>query len=985
MVTAAGSQEIAVEAMKSGLDDYIVNTPHNLARLPMTVTDALANATRRSAIEGIEEERNRSLKREQEIRAHLAAIVESSDDAILSKTLDGIITSWNEAAMRLYGYTAEEVIGQTVSMLMPPEQADDFPQIMQRLKRGERIDHYETVRVAKDGKRINISLTVSPIKDASGHLIGASAVARNITEQKRAEAERQELLLREQAARKEAEQAQKLSQELLAREQAALAQAEQALILQRTIEARLMLLTEASATLLSSLRLDTVLSGILELSGRLTACDALAIWRFKQSPSRWEAVSVVGLPEDYQKKWIGVSSDARSFPDTPIVVEDVEKEPLLASRLDMLRQEGVRSLLAVPIRIHGIISGTITFYYKRPEEFSDADIKVVSALANLAASAITTAELYEEQSRLREEAQRAQAHSSFLSEASAILSSSLDYEVTLKNVARLAVPHFADWCVIDLLGADQHINRLVVAHSGPAGESLLHELQERYPYDPNQSSGVANVLRTGQSELYSDITDDLLDSVARNQEHLYMLRQFRLRSAMCVPMLARNRAIGAITFASSKEERQYDSSDLQLAEDLARRAALAVDNARLYRQAQQARTEAEVASRIKDEFLATISHELRTPLNAILGWVGVMRRDGLDNETLVRAIEIIERNARSQSQLIEDLLDVSRIITGKLRLDVRPVELRPIVEAAVDVMRPSADAKGVKLQVVLDSKPGLVSGDPNRLQQVIWNLLSNAVKFTPKGGKVQVRLERINSHVEITVSDTGQGINAKFLPYVFDRFRQADSSYTRRYGGLGLGLAIVRHLVDLHGGAVEVHSPGEGQGATFKVKLPLMITHGISPSQSQALESGQETRADAAEFECPPSRVGLNVLVVEDDPDSREMVKLLLEDCGAKVRAAGSAAEAFAAFQESEPDLLLSDIEMPEEDGYSLIRRVRSLAPDQGGLVTAIALTAHARLEDRLRALAAGFQAHVTKPVSADELLIVIASILGRTGRRSAH
>ncbi|HWP44812.1 MAG TPA: PAS domain S-box protein [Blastocatellia bacterium] len=1095
MVTAVCDLEAAVEAMKLGLDDYIVKTDANLRRLPETVKRTLNELRLKAAAREISEEQSRLL----------AAIVESSDDAILSKSLDGIITSWNRAAELLFGYAAEEIIGQPVSLLVPPELADEFTEIMQRLKRGEHIDHYETVRMARDGRRIDVSLTISPIKNREGQLIGASTIsrdiasrkrseealreseeryrelfenandmvytldlsgnllsvnkageritgydreellnkpigrivkprdrhvmvsmlerklagerlttyeldvvsksgrvltlevssrliyrngvpvgiqglARDITERKRAEAERQELLLREQAARKEAEQAQKLSKNMLVREEAARAQAEEALSLQRLIEERLMLLTEASSTLLSSLNLSAVLSGILDLAGHLTSSDAQAIWRYKRDPDRWEVVSVVGLSESYQKT-IQVTGESRRLLDRPLIIENVEEEQVLAGRQDMLRSEGIRSMLVAPLRIHSEASGTITFYYRSPKRFTDAEIKVATALANLAASAITTAELYEQQSRLREEAQQAQAHSAFLSEASAILASSLDYETTLKNVASLAVPHFADWCVVDLVGADRNVNRLAVAHADPSHEWILRELQERFPFDPLAPAGVAAVLRTGVSELYPDITDELLEASARDPHQLSLLRQLNLKSAMCVPMLVRGRTLGAMTFVSSTADRRYDKSDLELAEELARRAALATDNALLYREAQQARVAAESASRVKDEFLANVSHELRTPLNAILGWAGVMSRSSLGEADLKHAVEIIERNAKSQSQLIEDLLDVSRIITGKLRLDVRPVELTPVVEAAVDVIRPSAEAKGVRLEVVLDPWPGPISGDPGRLQQVVWNLLSNAVKFTPKGGRVQVRIERTDSYAEITVSDTGQGISPHFLPFVFDRFRQADSSYNRRHSGLGLGLAIVRHLVELHGGNVEVHSPGEGLGATFKVRFPLMIAHGASRLQSQSAASDEASRRGESGIAPSPALCGLNVLVVEDDLDARELMKLLLEQSGANVRTATSATEAVETIQTWRPDVMVSDIEMPLEDGYILIRKVRMLAPDRGGLTPAVALTAHARSEDRLRALAAGFQAHVAKPVSVDELLLVIASVTGRVGR----
>ncbi|MFE1744078.1 response regulator [Coleofasciculus sp. H7-2] len=390
---------------------------------------------------------------------------------------------------------------------------------------------------------------------------------------------------------------------------------------------------------------------------------------------------------------------------------------------------------------------------------------------------------------------------------------------------------------------------------------------------------------------------------------------------------------------------------------------------------QEARAAAESANRMKDEFLATLSHELRSPLNAMLGWIQLLNTRKFDEATTARAMETIERSARAQAQLVEDLLDVSRVIQGKLRLNVRPVELASVIAAALDTARPAADAKAIQLQSVLDPAAGPVAGDSDRLQQVIWNLLSNAIKFTPKEGRVQVRLERVNSHIEITVIDTGVGISSEFVPYVFDRFRQADSSITRSYSGLGLGLAIVRHLVELHGGTVRAESQGEGQGATFILKLPLMPVR---------LETSQEKRVhptvgSKVSFD-PPSLDGLQVLVVDDEADSRVFITTVLEECGASVRAVASVESAIEVIKLLKPDVLLSDIGMPEEDGYTLIRKVRALSVEQGGEIPAIALTAYARAEDRMRAIAAGFQMHIPKPVEPAELATVVASLAGRTG-----
>jgi PAS domain S-box-containing protein len=392
---------------------------------------------------------------------------------------------------------------------------------------------------------------------------------------------------------------------------------------------------------------------------------------------------------------------------------------------------------------------------------------------------------------------------------------------------------------------------------------------------------------------------------------------------------------------------------------------------------QVARAEAEAANRAKDEFVATVSHELRTPLNAILGWSRIIRNSKLDEQGFSRALDTIERNAKLQVQLIDDLLDVSRIISGKLRLTVVPLELAPVIEAAIDAIRPAAEAKNIRMQVMLDSNTGLVSGDPDRLQQIVWNLLSNAVKFTDKGGRIQIRLEHFNSHVVTTISDTGKGIPPEFLPFVFDRFRQADSSITRLHGGLGLGLAIVRQLVDLHGGSVQAQSPGEGKGATFSFELPLIIAHGSGRFGLSVDEAQVSNDAPRLGFSDSPVLEGLSILVVDDDPDARELLGAILEHRSARVTKAASAAQAYETLEWLKPDVIISDIGMPGEDGYSLLRNVRLReARDRLGWTPAIALTAHARAEDRMRALSAGYQAHVAKPVEPAELVAVIASLV---------
>jgi PAS domain S-box-containing protein len=399
--------------------------------------------------------------------------------------------------------------------------------------------------------------------------------------------------------------------------------------------------------------------------------------------------------------------------------------------------------------------------------------------------------------------------------------------------------------------------------------------------------------------------------------------------------------------------------------DLSDRKAIEAEREQLLKREQIAREQAEAANRVKDEFLAVLSHELRTPLNPILGWTKLLRTRSFDAQSTDRALATIERSAKLQVQLIEDLLDVSRILQGKLRLDACPVNLVSAIEAALETVRLSAEAKGIQIQKNLDFEIGQVNGDASRLQQVVWNLLSNAIKFTPTGGRVEIRLEQVETYAQIQVSDTGLGISASFLPHVFEYFRQADSSTTRKFGGLGLGLAIIRHLVELHGGTVQAESAGEGHGATFTVRLPLMFDQ-------------SEVQTDLPFSEPVPNLTGIQILIVDDDTDTREFIAFVLEQAGATVSTAASAPEAITILTQSQPNLLLSDIGMPDMDGYMLIHQIRTLPPDQGGTIKAIALTAFAGEMNQQQALAAGFQKHLSKPIEPDLLISAIADLMIR-------
>ncbi len=462
---------------------------------------------------------------------------------------------------------------------------------------------------------------------------------------------------------------------------------------------------------------------------------------------------------------------------------------------------------------------------------------------------------------------------------------------------------------------------------------------------------------------------DLIAAAKRTEENRRLVE--RTNRELSAQIAERERAEAELRAARIDLERRVEERTAEL-------ARLAEENGRLYEAERAARNEAETANRVKDEFLATLSHELRTPLTPILAWVRMLNLGGLDETGVKNALASIERNARSQAQLVEDLLDVSRIVSGKLRLDVRPTELAPVVDAALEAIRPAADAKGIRLNAVLDPRSGIVGGDPERLQQIAWNLLSNAVKFTPRDGRVQVQLACVNSHVELTVSDTGCGIAPEFLPHVFERFRQADASASRVHGGLGLGLSIVRHLVEEHGGSVAVDSEGVGKGATFTVRLPLMIAprHGREPRVHPA------AAPVTLDSDRVPSLAGLRVLVVDDEPDTVEALRSILMQCDADVRGTCSADEALAVLGEWLPHVIISDIGMPGQDGYALIRAVRSASDERIRRVPAVALTAYARIEDRLRVLSAGFQMHVPKPVEPLELITIVANVAEQQGVR---
>lgn len=563
------------------------------------------------------------------------------------------------------------------------------------------------------------------------------------------------------------------------------------------------------------------------------------------------------------------------------------------------------------------------------------------------------------------------ANVEFLANAGQLLSSSLDYGSTLSRLTGLLVPRMADWCAVHVHGRSPE--EMPLAHVDAAKVPLLRNLYERYPPPVDSAHGYPHVVRTGEPQFVPSVDPRTgFETAARSPDHLEMLRALGTCSWITVPLRVQGNVFGALTLAYSESGRHHTPQDLVLAGELARRAAVAIDNARLYELSQRERSRVEAATRAKDEFVAMVSHELRTPLNAILGWLRLMRSGSLDARKREHALEVIERNAEAQNQLIADLLDISRIITGKIRINPAQVDFADIIDMAVEGVRPAAEGKRIRIEVKADRNDATFRGDGDRLQQVVWNLLVNAVKFTPKGGLIQVTLGRVDSDLELTVEDDGEGIAPNFIADVFESFRQHEGGASRSHGGLGIGLSIAKHIVDLHGGTIEARSAGKGQGATFVVRLP------VSPVVSTTLGVSRvpATKLPVFETELPTGLSGLRVLVVDDERDAGDLIANVLEACGMEVHFVGSVASAMAELGDFVPDVVISDIGMPEEDGYSLIRAIRTL-PNEQKNVPVIALTAFARNEDRTRALVEGFNQFIAKPVEPAALARAVVELAG--------
>ena len=761
----------------------------------------------------------------EDLNALLVAIVESSDDAIVSKTLDGVVTSWNPGAERIFGWTASEAIGRHITFIIPPERYPEETAILARLARGEKIDHFETVRVRKDGRLIEVSLTVSPVRSADGRILGASKIARDVTARRQEEIDR----------------------------------------------ARLAAIVASS---------DDAIIG-KTLAGIVTSWNPAAERMFG-----WTAEEAIG-----RHITLIIPKDRLS-----------EEDHVLGH---IRRGERVDHFETVRVAKDGrLLSVSLT----------------VSPIRSAAGEIIGASKIARDvTARQEDEAARARLAAIIDSTDDAIVGKTLGGIITSWNPA---AERMFGWAAAEAVGC--HISLIIPDDRWPEEEEVLARIRrgERVEH--------FDTIRVTKDGRFLDIS--LTVSPIRD---------------------AGGRIIGAS----------------KVARDITARRRLEEEREHLLAREQRARAEAEALNRTKDEFLATMSHELRTPLNAIFGWARMLQSSTLDATTQARALDAIVRAASAQSRLVEDLLDLSRIVTGRMRLELEHYDIRAVTEAALDTVRPAATAKSLTIATRFEPHLPAMTGAPARLQQVVWNLLMNAVKFTPSGGRVDVTVRPWSDGVEIVVADDGEGISPEVLPYVFDRFRQEDSSTTRRYGGLGLGLALVRHLVELHGGTVRAESPGKGQGATFTVRLPSTVS--AKPELDARL--GEEP----APARPRPLR-GVRVLIVDDNDEALELTAMMLRSDGAEVKTATAARRAYDVVETWRPDVLVADLAMPHEDGVTVLRNLREALAGNGARLPAIALSDDRTAERRAQASDAGFDVYLTKPVDPKKFTEAVSELVRR-------
>ncbi len=903
--------------------------------------------------------------------AYFAAIVESSDDAILSKDLNGIIQSCNAAGERIFGYPKSELVGQPVRILIPPDRQAEEDDILARVRRGERVNHFETVRLRKDGRSLDVALTISPVRDATGQIIGASKIARDITEQKRTRAAQSYLAAIVESS-----------------EDAILAKNLDGIIQSCNARAEELFGYKAAELIGESIRL------LIPPDRQAEEDEILARIRRGERIQHFETVR-----QDKTGRLIDVSlsiSPVRD-PDGRVVgvaklVRDITEQKRLSRELEAQREWFRVTLASIGDAVIASDPGGRVTYMNEPAQ----------QMTGWPTNEAIDQPLGDVFHIINEKTRKPVDHPAELVLRTGHIVGLANHTVLIdrKGVERPIADSAAP-----IRGADGSMIGVVLVFRDVTEERRAEEAvaEQREWFETTLES-------IGDAVIATDVNGNVafMNPIA---EHLTGWRLAEARGRSCTDVfniinensrrsvespvtrvLAEGTVVGlanhTVLIAADGTERPIDDSGAPIRSrdgrivgvvlvfrditerrrgELDRRQA-AVERDRLLEAERAARADAERANRVKDEFVAMVSHELRTPLNAMLGWTQLIVKPGVGPDVIARGIGVISRNIRLQGQLISDLLDVSRIVSGKLRLEIDQVDLVSIIDDAIDTVQHDADDKRVAIKRDLDGTVGMIAGDVARLQQIIWNLLSNAIKFTAEGGQITVRLHRIGTDAQISVIDTGVGIRPEFLPHIFDRFKQADQSITRRVGGLGLGLSIAKHLVELHGGSIRAESGGIGQGTTFTIVLPA---------------SGAERR-DARPASMPKETVqgreslnGIRILVVEDEPDTCEFLDRFLRSYGADVVVARSAAEALSRIAADKVDIVVSDIGLPDVDGYDLMQRIRKLPANRGGATPALALTAYARTEDRTRAFRAGYQAHLAKPIEPAELVVTISSFAG--------
>jgi PAS domain S-box-containing protein len=1104
-------------------------------------------------------------ERAEAARRHLAAIVESSEDAIYSSDLNGVITSWNAAAERVYGYPPAEVLGRPFAALMPTDRADDADQLVARIRRGERIDHFETVRRRQDGGLVDVSVSFSPVRDAGGRLVGAAVITRDISTQRQALAALRAsearfaaviqnapavvfvkdpdgvyLMANPQFAAYAGRPVEavlgKTDAELFPPEVAAAFRKEDEAVLaggrvqtfeeafpyggvdhtfltakfplpdssdrpmavcgiatditaRKAAEERVVeegriaeTLGRIGMALASELELPRVVQLVTDEATRLTEAQFGAF--FHNVPSdRGESYTLYALAGAPREKFDrfpmprNTALFAPTFRGEGVVrLDDVTRDPRYGKNAPHFgKPEGhlpVTSYLAAPVVSRsGEVVGGLFFGHARVGVFTERHERLVTGIAAQAAIAIDNARLYgrlqESEERFRQLAEhigavfwladvrtdqilyaspayrdiwgrspeslyadrqsylegihrddrervraanaapprgeflteeyrvvrpdgsirwvadrgfpirdadgrvvrvaglaeditdrkRRENAGRFLAGASSALAALTDADSALQKVAALAVPDFADWCAVDMTEANGVLRRVAVAHVDPDKVRLAHEIQRRWPPDPDAPTGVPQIIRSGQAELVGDITDPMLAGAIPDPELLGVMRELGLRSYIGVPLTVRGKTLGAITFIAAESGRRYDAADLDAAEDLARRAAVAVENAQLYEALKD-------ADRRKDEFLATLAHELRNPLAPIRNSLYLLKSGAAPEPARHQAREMMERQVHHLVRLVDDLLDVSRVMRGKVDLREERVDVAAAAARAVETAQPLIDARRHTLTVDVPAAPVWVEADPVRLAQVVGNLLTNAAKYTDVGGRITLAVEQAGGEAVVRVRDTGIGIAPDMLPRVFDLFVQADTTADRSHGGLGIGLTLVKRLVELHGGSVAAHSAGPARGSEFVVRLPLLA----AGDRRLPIDDGR------SEVGNPQSAVGnrRRVLVVDDHADAADSLAMMLRAEGHDVRVARNGPDALAAVRASPPEVMLLDLGMPGMDGFEVARQVRN---DGGQGVLLVALTGWGQEEDRRRTRAAGFDHHLVKPADPAELRTLLARV----------